>query len=117
MLLLFTRHFPPSFTIILFCVTQSLQSFEGFFREICFWRRLRWVAHGPNITSRRSLVVIGGDTRQPRVSSHQCDRLIVVPDDFIFYGTKTQRYDAVGQAVCPPITKHITEAMIKHIEF
>jgi len=63
---------------------------------------------GPVITSHRTQHVHPWLPRTLTV--RECARLMGYPDDFIFYGPKTQQLDQVGCGICPPIVKHIVES-------
>lgn len=47
----------------------------------------------------------------------ECARLQSFPDNFVFYGNKTQQFRQVGNAVPPLMAKYVAEELLKFLEY
>ena len=51
-----------------------------------------------------------------RLSVRECARVQTFPDDFIFYGNKSQQYKQVGNAVPPLLGYAVAKQLLTYLE-
>ncbi|QBQ07615.1 DNA (cytosine-5)-methyltransferase 1 [Spiroplasma gladiatoris] len=84
------------------------------------WTRLEWDKPSPTIDTRFDTPSNGKNSHpilNRAITPREAARIQSFPDNFIFYGNKTEVCKQIGNAVPPLLSKAIADSIIKQIDF